>query len=356
EQVRPGGRRGAVGPGGAGGAGAVVEVRVSGGRRAGDPGVGLEGDRGGQGVGGQGRGIAGGAGQEHSGAEAGGGEAVPDAGGGRVFDHGAGDGGDGPDRAGEGEGGGGSGDGGVRDGQEDGGDGGGDVPQAAGRGAGGGQRGAVAARRGEARGGAGDGAGEAEVDHAAHAVRERSVRLDQRGRRAAYPLLQGVSAAVLSADDGCDGDGGAAGGGGDGDAGGQHEDDDRADHADRDGGAAAVCDPRRRPYGGRRRGHENPEIRRGATMAGRIRIRLKAFDHALIDQGVVERFETNPDSASHSCSASYFRIFVTTPAPTVRPPSRIANRSCSSIAIGVISSIVIFVLSPGITISTPAGS
>src|SRR5437879_4091470 len=50
----------------------------------------------------------------------------------------------------------------------------------------------------------------------------------------------------------------------------------------------------------------------------------------------------------------YFKIFVTTPAPTVRPPSRIANRSCSSIAIGVISSIVIFVLSPGITISTPA--
>src|SRR5205807_10527769 len=76
----------------------------------------------------------------------------------------------------------------------------------------------------------------------------------------------------------------------------------------------------------------------------------------LVDQRVVERFETNPDSASHSCSASYFRIFVITPAPTVRPPSRIANRSCSSIAIGVISSIVIFVLSPAITLSTPAGS
>src|ERR1051325_2869234 len=52
----------------------------------------------------------------------------------------------------------------------------------------------------------------------------------------------------------------------------------------------------------------------------------------------------------------YLRIFVTTPAPTVRPPSRIANRSPSSIAIGVISSIVIWMLSPGITISTPAGS
>src|SRR5437763_1891137 len=80
--------------------------------------------------------------------------------------------------------------------------------------------------------------------------------------------------------------------GGGTDAGGQHEDDDRADHADRDGGAAAVRDPRRRPYGGRRRGHENPEIRRGATMAGRIRIRLKAFDHALIDQAAADIVRT----------------------------------------------------------------
>ena len=54
--------------------------------------------------------------------------------------------------------------------------------------------------------------------------------------------------------------------------------------------------------------------------------------------------------------SSYFKILVTTPAPTVRPPSRMAKRSPSSIAIGVISSIVICTLSPGITISTPAGS
>src|SRR5438132_12967890 len=82
--------------------------------------------------------AVGGAGQEHSDPEAGDREAVPDAGGGRVFDHGPGEGGNGTDRAGEGEGGGGSGDGGVWDGQEGGGDRGGDVPQAAGRGAGGG--------------------------------------------------------------------------------------------------------------------------------------------------------------------------------------------------------------------------
>ena len=50
------------------------------------------------------------------------------------------------------------------------------------------------------------------------------------------------------------------------------------------------------------------------------------------------------------------RILVTTPAPTVRPPSRIANRSPSSSATGVISATSIVTLSPGITISTPSGS
>ena len=52
----------------------------------------------------------------------------------------------------------------------------------------------------------------------------------------------------------------------------------------------------------------------------------------------------------------YSIIFETTPEPTVLPPSRIANLSPCSIAIGVISLIVILTLSPGITISTPAGS
>ena len=57
-----------------------------------------------------------------------------------------------------------------------------------------------------------------------------------------------------------------------------------------------------------------------------------------------------------SFSGNSYRIFDTTPAPTVRPPSRIAKRSPSSMAIGVISSIVNFALSPGITISTPSSS
>jgi hypothetical protein len=54
--------------------------------------------------------------------------------------------------------------------------------------------------------------------------------------------------------------------------------------------------------------------------------------------------------------AAYSMIVATTPAPTVRPPSRMAKRSFSSMAIGAISSTSNFRLSPGITISVPSGS
>jgi len=52
---------------------------------------------------------------------------------------------------------------------------------------------------------------------------------------------------------------------------------------------------------------------------------------------------------------NYSVISETTPAPTVRPPSRIANRRPCSMAIGTISSTSKVELSPGITISTPSG-
>ena len=52
----------------------------------------------------------------------------------------------------------------------------------------------------------------------------------------------------------------------------------------------------------------------------------------------------------------YSKTSLMTPAPTVRPPSRIANRNSFSIAIGVINSTVKLTLSPGITISTPSGN
>ena len=53
---------------------------------------------------------------------------------------------------------------------------------------------------------------------------------------------------------------------------------------------------------------------------------------------------------------AHLLIFVTRPAPTVRPPSRMAKRRPSSMAIGWISSNAISVLSPGMTISVPSGS
>ena len=52
----------------------------------------------------------------------------------------------------------------------------------------------------------------------------------------------------------------------------------------------------------------------------------------------------------------YFIILVTTPAPTVLPPSLIAKFKFSFIAIGVINLTVNLPSSPGITISVPEGN
>jgi hypothetical protein len=52
----------------------------------------------------------------------------------------------------------------------------------------------------------------------------------------------------------------------------------------------------------------------------------------------------------------YCTISAMVPAPTVCPPSRMAKRKPFSIATGVISSITRLTLSPGITISVPAGN
>ena len=148
-------------------------------------------------------------------------------------------------------------------------------------------------------------------DHAAHPLRGRGVCADQGRGGPAHAVLQGVPAAVLLPDHGRDGECGAAGGGGDGDAGGQRADDDRADHADRDGRGAALCHPRGRPDGGRRRRHQDSEVdesesqsraitldltldpdsRRGVN-GQRIRIRLKAFDHVVLDQAAADIVRT----------------------------------------------------------------
>src|SRR5690606_1548703 len=61
---------------------------------------------------------------------------------------------------------------------------------------------------------------------------------------------------------------------------------------------------------------------------------------------------TLPGRSSHLRSP-HSRISDTTPAPTVRPPSRMAKRICDSSATGVMSSTSTVTLSPGITIFTP---
>ena len=59
---------------------------------------------------------------------------------------------------------------------------------------------------------------------------------------------------------------------------------------------------------------------------------------------------------SFSLSHLYSTMLVTTPDPTVLPPSRMAKRNPFSSTIGLINFIVISMLSPGTTISTPPGN
>jgi len=54
-------------------------------------------------------------------------------------------------------------------------------------------------------------------------------------------------------------------------------------------------------------------------------------------------------------TAPHSRTLVTTPAPTVRPPSRMAKRIFSSSATGAMRLTCMVILSPGITILTSSG-
>ena len=78
----------------------------------------------------------------------------------------------------------------------------------------------------------------------------------------------------------------------------------------------------------------------------------------LVEELMVERLEanTNLGGGGHNFLVPYSMTLVTMPAPTVRPPSRIAKRICSSRPTGVIISIVMVMLSPGMTIFVPSGS
>ena len=98
-------------------------------------------------------------------------------------------------------------------------------------------------------------------------------------------------------------------------------------------------------------------VRRVLTAEATVLVELNAFRRLLL----VLRRAVVPALAlaagqMNDVSHSYSIISEIVPAPTVRPPSRIANRLPFSMATGVINSPVIAVLSPGITISTPSGS
>src|SRR3984957_4300002 len=69
---------------------------------------------------------------------------------------------------------------------------------------------------------------------------------------------------------------------------------------------------------------------------------LGAFGHGACSRSVAVR-------------GRYLRIFVTRPEATVRPPSRMAKRRPSVMAMGLPSSTVMSVWSPGMTISVPSG-
>ena len=90
----------------------------------------------------------------------------------------------------------------------------------------------------------------------------------------------------------------------------------------------------------------------------------------LINNSMIKRLQSDSnrlfsDLCSHivnsllePCESSHCHsmTLTTTPAPPVRPPSRMAKRRPSSIAIGAIRVALILTLSPGMTISIPSGN
>src|SRR3989304_5476891 len=85
---------------------------------------------------------------------------------------------------------------------------------------------------------------------------------------------------------------------------------------------------------------------------------LCGFDNPLcrlVKHTMIIRFKADTNFLFCHHISLYSMILVTTPAPTVKPPSRMANLEPCSSATGTINSTVRFTLSPGMTISTPSG-
>jgi hypothetical protein len=91
-------------------------------------------------------------------------------------------------------------------------------------------------------------------------------------------------------------------------------------------------------------------------LAGSDRFRSTAKQNAPCGAFCIDYQSHRQAHAIADAIIDYSMIEATMPAPTVRPPSRMAKRSFSSIAIGTISETSAEMLSPGITISVPSGS
>src|SRR5665213_4474311 len=105
--------------------------------------------------------------------------------------------------------------------------------------------------------------------------------------------------------------------------------------------------------------------RSGQAGAGTQR-RVDDLLSRLVDNLVVVGLKADTDPLLNICfricfrvchiSSCYLTTLVTTPAPTVRPPSRMAKRRPCSMAIGDCNFTLKVTVSPGITISLSAGS
>ena len=143
---------------------------------------------------------------------------------------------------------------------------------------------------------------EARLDHAAHQVRGGGVRALQGRGRPSHAVLQGLPAAVLLPHDRRDRRRRAAGGRRDGHARRQRRDGRRADPADRHGRGPALRHPRGRPHRRRRRRHQDRSSREGTNGVAqqKIRIRLKAYDHKLLDKSAaLDRGDRTADRSHH---------------------------------------------------------
>ena len=121
---------------------------------------------------------------------------------------------------------------------------------------------------------------------------------------------------------------------------------------------AQTCPRAPAPSGGARgRGSRRTPVRdsRHAQPAPGLLRNLSSVPH--LASGTLDGGRSRGDSVNRSPHApsDQLLILVTWPAPTVRPPSRMANCRPSSMAIGWISDTLIEVLSPGMTISVPLG-